>query len=62
MKTNKRRKISLTCEEQRNFQIRSTDKCFHYHTLDTLPPEVLEIVLRLLPLHDVATAIRLVSR
>ncbi|XP_015596235.1 uncharacterized protein LOC107268206 [Cephus cinctus] len=32
------------------------------HTLDTLPPEVLEMILRLLPLHDVASSVRLVSR
>lgn len=31
-------------------------------TLDTLPPEVLEMVLRLLPLCDVAQSVRLVSR
>ncbi|KAI4501799.1 hypothetical protein M0802_003134 [Mischocyttarus mexicanus] len=62
MSTNKRRKTSSKCTEQKNVQNHTANECFYYHTLDTLPPEVLEIVLRLLPLHDVATAVRLVSR
>ena len=32
------------------------------HTLETLPPEVLEMILRMLPLRDVAGSIRIVSR
>lgn len=61
MNRNKRRK-TLTCEKQTNLRKRTTEKCIYDHTLDTLPPEVLEVILRLLPLHDVATAVRLVSR
>ncbi|KAI4491793.1 hypothetical protein M0804_003185 [Polistes exclamans] len=62
MSTNKRRKTSSKCVEQKNVHKHTANECFYYHTLDTLPPEVLEIVLRLLPLHDVATSVRLVSR
>ncbi|KAK2578769.1 hypothetical protein KPH14_008874 [Odynerus spinipes] len=62
MNTNKRRKTPSTCEERKKSEKRTTDKSIYCHTLDTLPPEVLEVVLRLLPLHDVATAVRLVSR
>ncbi|XP_035725233.1 uncharacterized protein LOC118442994 [Vespa mandarinia] len=62
MNPNKRRKTSSRCKEQKNMQKHTADESFYYHTLDTLPPEILEIVLRLLPLHDVATAVRLVSR
>ncbi|KAG7211802.1 hypothetical protein KM043_011033 [Ampulex compressa] len=54
MSANKRQKISTTCD-------RREDNRTSY-TLDTLPPEVLEMILRLLPLHDVASAVRLVSR
>ncbi|KYN08714.1 PREDICTED: uncharacterized protein LOC108771362 [Cyphomyrmex costatus] len=32
------------------------------YTLDNLPPEILSIILKMLPLHDVACTVRLVSR
>ncbi|XP_012283940.1 uncharacterized protein LOC105701623 [Orussus abietinus] len=40
----------------------SGEEATRSHTLDTLPPEVLEMVLHFLPMHDVATSVRLVSR
>ncbi|KAL0113424.1 hypothetical protein PUN28_012526 [Cardiocondyla obscurior] len=50
----KRRRVSSRC--RRNTQ--ECNKC----TLDTLPPEILGIILKMLPLHDVACIVRLVSR
>jgi len=52
----KRRRVSSRCRE--NAQECMSARC----TLDTLPLEVLSIILRMLSLHDVACTIRLVSR
>ncbi|CAL7938911.1 unnamed protein product [Xylocopa violacea] len=67
MNVNKRQKIPSTkChqleESQRNRTNSSIEYSCHGYALDTLPPEVLEMVLRLLPFHDLATSVRLVSR
>lgn len=52
----KRRRVSLQCTQ--DAQNRKDTRC----TLDTLPPEVLGMILRMLCLHDVACTVRLVSR
>ncbi|XP_032663181.1 uncharacterized protein LOC116840494 isoform X2 [Odontomachus brunneus] len=52
----KRRRVSLRCIQ--NAQEHKSTRC----TLDTLPPEVFGIILRMLSLHDVACTVRLVSR
>ncbi|KOC68429.1 hypothetical protein WH47_10669 [Habropoda laboriosa] len=68
MNVNKRQKLPLTrCNQQEDSQkdlgrSSSIEQSWHGYALDTLPPEVLEMILRLLPLHDVATSVRLVSR
>lgn len=60
MSSNKRQRLSSTCSQTKDNQ-RHRD-ISRSHTLDTLPPEVLEMILRFLSLHDVASSIRLVSR
>ncbi|XP_029053170.1 uncharacterized protein LOC114880869 [Osmia bicornis bicornis] len=67
MNVNKRPKLPATrCEHQeeplKDIEKSSFMKQNQAHMLDTLPPEVLEMILRPLPLHDVATCVRLVSR
>nr|XP_031831925.1 uncharacterized protein LOC116426727 [Nomia melanderi] len=68
MNAHKRQKVPATrCEEseelQRHSEISSALRSSHRrHALNTLPPEVLEMIFRLLPLHEVATTVRLVSR
>lgn len=68
MNVNKRQKIPVIRCEQYQVPQKDPEKsplteqsCYGY-SLNTLPPEVLEMILRLLPLHDVATSVRLVSR
>ncbi|KAK0087399.1 hypothetical protein PV325_001161 [Microctonus aethiopoides] len=58
MSASKRRKITSVCWEARDGR-KTRSKIF---TLDTLPPEVLEMVLKFLPFQIVATSVRLVSR
>lgn len=68
MNANKRPKIPIIrCDQYQGSRKESeisslTEQSCHGYALDTLPPEVLEMILRLLPLHDVATSVRLVSR
>ncbi|TGZ37770.1 POZ-, AT hook-, and zinc finger-containing protein 1 [Temnothorax longispinosus] len=50
----KRRRVSSRCRQS----ARGHKGC----TLDILPPEILSIILKMLPLHDVACIVRLVSR
>ncbi|XP_077262939.1 uncharacterized protein LOC143897865 [Temnothorax americanus] len=50
----KRRRVSSRCRQS----ARGHKGC----TLDILPPEILSIILKMLPLHDVAGIVRLVSR
>ncbi|XP_011699395.1 PREDICTED: uncharacterized protein LOC105456790 isoform X2 [Wasmannia auropunctata] len=52
----KRRRVFSRCRQ--NARGRKNAAC----TLDTLPPEILSIILKMLPLHDVACTVRLVSR
>ncbi|XP_078037002.1 uncharacterized protein LOC144470068 [Augochlora pura] len=69
MNAQKRQKIpAIKCDEPelsqqdtRCLQKINDPNCREY-TLDTLPPEMLEMILRLLPYHEVATSVRLVSR
>ncbi|OAD52945.1 hypothetical protein WN48_11191 [Eufriesea mexicana] len=68
MNVNKRLKIPvIRCEQYQESQ-KDPEKfplikqSCHGYSLNTLPPEVLEMILRLLPLHNVATSVRLVSR
>ncbi|KZC12669.1 hypothetical protein WN55_04135 [Dufourea novaeangliae] len=64
----KRQKIpTARCEEPVEFQEDPENASIQEqgprgYALDTLPPEVLEMILQLLPLQDVATSVRLVSR
>ncbi|CAK9823518.1 hypothetical protein ANTRET_LOCUS1843 [Anthophora retusa] len=68
MNVNKRQKIpSARCEQQEDSlkdpeRSSLVEQTWRGYALDTLPPEVLEMILRLLPLHDVSTNVRLVSR
>lgn len=67
MNVNKRAKIPIIkCDQYQESQIDQEklqkEENYYGYALDTLPPEVLEMILRLLPLHDVATTMRLVSR
>ncbi|XP_024222248.1 uncharacterized protein LOC100747679 [Bombus impatiens] len=68
MNANKRPKIPIiSCDQYQGSRKESeisplAEQSCHGYALDTLPPEVLEMILRLLPLHDVATSVRLVSR
>ncbi|XP_006617674.1 uncharacterized protein LOC102674303 [Apis dorsata] len=67
MNVNKRAKIPIIkCDQYQESQIDQEkfqkEENYYGYALDTLPPEVLEMILRLLPLHDVATTVRLVSR
>lgn len=52
----KRQRVSLRCIQ--DSQEYKGTRCM----LDTLPPEVLGIILKMLSLHDVACTVRLVSR
>ncbi|XP_039312832.1 uncharacterized protein LOC105202213 isoform X2 [Solenopsis invicta] len=52
----KRRRVSSRCRQ--NARRCKVAEC----TLDTLPPEIFSIILKMLPLHDVACTVRLVSR
>ncbi|XP_076625596.1 uncharacterized protein LOC143343978 [Colletes latitarsis] len=68
MNINKRRRVQTRrCEKLEDLQGNSKkatflDQGYQRYVLDMLPPEVLETILRLLPFHDVATSVRLVSR
>ncbi|XP_033333146.2 uncharacterized protein LOC117224376 [Megalopta genalis] len=70
MNAQKRQKVpAIKCdesEESRDDSSGCSQKTFdpncRGYALDTLPPEMLETILRLLPLHEVATSVRLVSR
>ncbi|XP_053984663.1 uncharacterized protein LOC128879497 [Hylaeus volcanicus] len=68
MRANKRQRIPTRRYErleelQTNSKTSSSrNENYQRYALDTLPPEVLEMILRLLPFHDVATSVRLVSR
>nr|XP_003703500.2 PREDICTED: LOW QUALITY PROTEIN: uncharacterized protein LOC100876311 [Megachile rotundata] len=64
MNANKRQKLPATRCEQREKSLEdlSLVKEERAYALDTLPAEVLEMILRLLPLRDVAASVRLVSR
>ncbi|KOX68919.1 hypothetical protein WN51_06839 [Melipona quadrifasciata] len=68
MNVNKRPKIPIRkCDQYQELEkdpekTSLTERSCHGYALDTLPPEVLEMIFRLLPLHDVATSVRLVSR
>ncbi|XP_017892002.1 uncharacterized protein LOC108632128 [Ceratina calcarata] len=66
MNANKRQKVPIKPDRledtRKDFEKRLIERRYHGYALDTLPPEVLEMVLRLLPLHDVSTSVRLVSR
>lgn len=55
-KKQKRSLSSLQCKRQQKFDNS------RFLTLEALPPEVLEMIIRFLPLHDVSSIIRLVSR
>ncbi|XP_076231271.1 uncharacterized protein LOC143177290 [Calliopsis andreniformis] len=67
MNVNKRQRVPTRRCEQLEESQREAEKFLFTsqscrYTLDTLPPEVLEMILRLLPFHNVATSVRLVSR
>ncbi|XP_066590372.1 uncharacterized protein [Prorops nasuta] len=60
MSANKRRRTAGTCDLQSGKCNRNT--YYPRYTLDTLPPEVLEMIMRMFSFHEVATIIRLISR
>lgn len=59
MSASKKQKICL--QNKNNLQKKKLDYS-RFLTLETLPPELLEMIMRFLPLHDVSSIIRLVSR
>lgn len=52
----KRQRVSSRCKQDTR-KYKSAQS-----TLDSLPPEILSIILRMLSLHDIACVVRLVSR